>query len=539
MSSPNSAEDAKLRNNENSNTISEDARSTSSIGTEACSPTSIEHSAMKSPMKTPPSAEREAPASLSRQHVYDSAYGMGETRNIINNRQSSRSFANTRRRSDHLSLYNRNRCASGPFLQHEQMYASQQATMTSYPSRLPSNSCDDASRIHSGTRYTPSGEMYQQTNKTLNCDQDEKSLADYLSQLIKDKQILESSMRDDTGKYFHLNRLLDDEIIRVRVQLFQPSDQVEDSLLPTPEGRIITLSEKIYIPAREYPDFNFVGRILGPRGLTVQQLEKQTGCKIMIRGKGSIHDKKKDSIYSKERNFESLMNDELHVLVTAEDAENRAAIKVQRGVEEVQKLLVPVAEGIDELKKRQLLELAILNGTYRGGSANNSGQSVNSINESGAVRQASNGSLPPFVTINQPTMTQLNAFGTPHVRHSSGLPESLDRWLPDMSHSRQASGNPTFVASPNIQHVQYVATNPQIPQLATGQFIQHSVPVIKNDYQTSLSNPVAQQATFLTSVSQEAQNLLARSMSPAQMGNISVGGRQFFVNSRSLSGQQI
>lgn len=41
--------------------------------------------------------------------------------------------------------------------------------------------------------------------------------------------------------------------------------------------------------------FNFVGRILGPRGLTAKQLEAETGCKIMVRGKGSMRDKKKVS----------------------------------------------------------------------------------------------------------------------------------------------------------------------------------------------------------------------------------------------------
>lgn len=76
----------------------------------------------------------------------------------------------------------------------------------------------------------------------------------------------------------------------------------------------------------------------------------------------------------------------MHVLITVEDTENRAKVKLQRAVEEVQKLLVPVrflrcleyfkfsngfhfnqqqAEGEDELKKRQLMELAIINGTYR------------------------------------------------------------------------------------------------------------------------------------------------------------------------------
>ncbi|KAJ8945880.1 hypothetical protein NQ318_002721 [Aromia moschata] len=110
--------------------------------------------------------------------------------------------------------------------------------------------------------------------------------------------------------------------------------------------------------------FNFVGRILGPRGMTAKQLEQETGCKIMVRGKGSMRDKKKEDQNRGKPNWEHL-SDELHVLLTVEDTENRAQVKLQRAVEEVKKLLVPQADGEDELKKRQLMELAIINGTYR------------------------------------------------------------------------------------------------------------------------------------------------------------------------------
>ena len=47
------------------------------------------------------------------------------------------------------------------------------------------------------------------------------------------------------------------------------------------------------VPVEQYPEYNFVGRILGPRGLTAKQLEQDTGCKIMVRGKGSMRDKRK------------------------------------------------------------------------------------------------------------------------------------------------------------------------------------------------------------------------------------------------------
>jgi protein quaking len=40
-------------------------------------------------------------------------------------------------------------------------------------------------------------------------------------------------------------------------------------------------------------------------------------------------------------NWEHL-NDELHVLITVEDTENRAKLKLQRAVDEVKRLLIPV-----------------------------------------------------------------------------------------------------------------------------------------------------------------------------------------------------
>lgn len=48
-------------------------------------------------------------------------------------------------------------------------------------------------------------------------------------------------------------------------------------------------------------------------------------------------------------NWEHL-NEDLHVLITVEDAQNRAEIKLKRAVEEVKKLLVPaVSNNIEKL----------------------------------------------------------------------------------------------------------------------------------------------------------------------------------------------
>ena len=50
-------------------------------------------------------------------------------------------------------------------------------------------------------------------------------------------------------------------------------------------------------------------------------------------------------------NWEHL-SDELHVLITVEDTENRAQIKLERAVEEVKKLLVPVSRRDHTLEKK-------------------------------------------------------------------------------------------------------------------------------------------------------------------------------------------
>ncbi|XP_063975737.1 protein held out wings isoform X4 [Diachasmimorpha longicaudata] len=196
--------------------------------------------------------------------------------------------------------------------------------------------------------------MCDNTNTTT------QSIADYLSQLLKDRKQLAAF----PNVFIHVERLLDEEIAKVRASLFQISGVKKEPLtLPEAEGDVVTLTEKVYVPVKEHPDFNFVGRILGPRGMTAKQLEQETGCKIMVRGKGSMRDKKKEEQNRGKPNWEHL-TDELHVLLTVEDTENRATLKLARAVEEVKKLLVP-ADGEDELKKRQLMELAIINGTYR------------------------------------------------------------------------------------------------------------------------------------------------------------------------------
>ncbi|CAL1528911.1 unnamed protein product [Lymnaea stagnalis] len=196
--------------------------------------------------------------------------------------------------------------------------------------------------------------MGTETNK------DDRNTPEYLAQLLKDKKQIQAL----PNVFIHTEKILDEEINRVRLSLFHHQGKREILDLPEPLGPVVQLQEKLFVPVKEYPDFNFVGRILGPRGMTAKELEQFTGCKIMVRGKGSMRDKAKEDQNRGKANWEHL-NEDLHVLITIEDTRNRGEIKLQRAKEEVKKLLVPAPDGEDDLKKRQLMELAIINGTYR------------------------------------------------------------------------------------------------------------------------------------------------------------------------------
>jgi len=52
--------------------------------------------------------------------------------------------------------------------------------------------------------------------------------------------------------------------------------------------------------------FNFVGRLLGPRGNSLKRVEATTGCRVFIRGKGSIKDPEK--VRAMNEPFETVSN---------------------------------------------------------------------------------------------------------------------------------------------------------------------------------------------------------------------------------------
>jgi splicing factor 1 len=140
-----------------------------------------------------------------------------------------------------------------------------------------------------------------------------------------------------------------------RQALVQAALKINPHFVPPSDYRQVAqqLQLRINIPFKEYPDYNFIGLIIGPRGLTQKQMEKDTGCKIAIRGKGSVKDGKQTSA--------SNTDDPLHVMITAPDL---VSLRKAEGL--VRKLVTPVEENQNEHKRAQLRKLAEINGTLMG-----------------------------------------------------------------------------------------------------------------------------------------------------------------------------
>ncbi|KAE9553082.1 hypothetical protein FO519_003715 [Halicephalobus sp. NKZ332] len=224
---------------------------------------------------------------------------------------------------------------------------------------------------------------------------------DVLAALLREKSSLITTA---PACFPNIQKLVDLEIWRIRQKLFHHEFKFNLEL-PESVGPVSVITEKLYLPKKEHPDFNFVGRIIGPRGVTSKQIEYATGCKIMIRGKGSTRaSPRRRSSRSSDKDREE---DDLHVIIQCEDTADRAKVRIEKAKELINQIIDPDAKGDSDLKRRQLLELAILNGSYReraSSSRSNSG-APNSPVSNGRFRSRNSLSLSP--PVGSPVMTSV------------------------------------------------------------------------------------------------------------------------------------
>ncbi|XP_022091068.1 splicing factor 1-like isoform X2 [Acanthaster planci] len=169
--------------------------------------------------------------------------------------------------------------------------------------------------------------------------------------------------------YNHEGKRLNTREYRTRKKLEEQRHiLIQEAMLLNPDYKppadykppVQRVSDRVMIPQDDHPDINFVGLLIGPRGNTLKKLEKDTGTKVMIRGKGSV---KEGKVGRKDGQPLPGEDEPLHALVTANTSE--AVKKAVDQIREIIKQGIETPEGQNDLRRMQLRELARLNGTLR------------------------------------------------------------------------------------------------------------------------------------------------------------------------------
>ncbi|KAK4959612.1 hypothetical protein LTR66_013025 [Elasticomyces elasticus] len=135
--------------------------------------------------------------------------------------------------------------------------------------------------------------------------------------------------RVNTREYRYRKRLEEE-----RHKLIEKAMKIIPSYHPPSDYRRPTKTqEKVYVPVNDYPEINFIGLLIGPRGNTLKKMETESQAKIAIRGKGSVKEGKGRSDAAHTSNQE----EDLHCLIMADTEEkvNKAKKLIHNVIETV------------------------------------------------------------------------------------------------------------------------------------------------------------------------------------------------------------
>ena len=98
-----------------------------------------------------------------------------------------------------------------------------------------------------------------------------------------------------------------------RQDLIEEMIKADPTYRPPPDYKPRKKERKIFIPQQDYPGYNFIGLIIGPRGNTQKRMQKETNTKIAIRGRGSVKEGA-----ARDPKYDYGEEEELHVLITGD-----------------------------------------------------------------------------------------------------------------------------------------------------------------------------------------------------------------------------
>uniref|UniRef100_A0A1I7T855 KH domain-containing protein n=1 Tax=Caenorhabditis tropicalis TaxID=1561998 RepID=A0A1I7T855_9PELO len=122
-------------------------------------------------------------------------------------------------------------------------------------------------------------------------------------------------------------------------------NNIDPEWLEVDVAKPVKVCKKILIPIYRHPNFNFVGKVLGPKGATLQTLCKTHKCHIYILGRGSTKDREKEAeLLASGDPQHAHFSGPLHVKVETVAPAYIAYGRVAAVIEELSRILQPIHE---------------------------------------------------------------------------------------------------------------------------------------------------------------------------------------------------
>ncbi|KAH8402363.1 hypothetical protein KR009_011579, partial [Drosophila setifemur] len=166
-------------------------------------------------------------------------------------------------------------------------------------------------------------------------------------------------------------------------------------MLDITRDKPVKVAVKVAVPVRDHPKFNFVGKLLGPKGNSMKRLQEDTMCKMAVLGRGSMRDRRKEEELraSGDSRYAHLFED-LHVEISTFAAPAEAHARIAYALAEVRRFLVP--DYHDDIRQEQMWEMQALTSTPALGGAHSLDDSqsptINTSSQGGAGVATSNSS---------------------------------------------------------------------------------------------------------------------------------------------------
>ncbi|XP_075985253.1 uncharacterized protein LOC142982574 isoform X2 [Anticarsia gemmatalis] len=179
----------------------------------------------------------------------------------------------------------------------------------------------------------PGNENEQEQDGEDNSKINEKA-GEYMRELLSEK------IKLNNAKFPITTKLIDQEVTKVQATGRIPGK--DSKYLDVFRDKPTKVIVKVLVPVKEHPKFNFVGKLLGPKGNTMKHLQEETMCKMAVLGRGSMRDRQKEEELRNSLDPKyAHLSDELHVEITALAPPAEAHARIAYALAEVKKYLVP------------------------------------------------------------------------------------------------------------------------------------------------------------------------------------------------------